>query len=150
MYSLIRVSSTLLVPDRVFWRSNAKEIILPTLSGQMGVLKDHIPLLTGLDIGVMKVRSEADSRWIVMVVMGGFALVNNNKVTILVNEAELGSDVDFDQAQQNFLEAKSNLDNLLISDGKDKLEAVLRFKKTKARILCNFLVYFFHIIILCF
>ena len=39
----------------------------------------------------MKVRSEVDSRWIVMAVMGGFALVNNNKVTILVNEAELGS-----------------------------------------------------------
>jgi F0F1-type ATP synthase epsilon subunit len=29
--------------------------------------------------------------WITVVVTGGFALVNNNKVTILVNEAELGS-----------------------------------------------------------
>lgn len=27
------------------------DIILPTLNGQMGVLKDHIPILTGLDIG---------------------------------------------------------------------------------------------------
>lgn len=43
--------STLFVPDRVFWKDNAKEIILPTLTGQMGVLKNHIPLLTGLDTG---------------------------------------------------------------------------------------------------
>ena len=45
------IFSTSFVPDRVFWRSSAKEIILPTLTGQMGVLKDHIPLLTGLDTG---------------------------------------------------------------------------------------------------
>nr|YP_009541120.1 ATPase epsilon subunit [Lepocinclis steinii]AYQ93618.1 ATPase epsilon subunit [Lepocinclis steinii] len=126
---------SIIVPDRVFWRSNAKEIILPTLSGQMGVLKDHIPLLTGLDTGVMKVRSETDSRWLVMAVMGGFALVNNNKVTILVNEAELGSDINYEQAEQTYLEAKSSLDNLIASDGKDKLEAVLRLKKSKARFL---------------
>ena len=39
----------------------------------------------------MLVRSVADSKWTIIAVMGGFALVNNNKVTILVNEAELGS-----------------------------------------------------------
>lgn len=39
----------------------------------------------------MLVRSVSDSGWTVVAVMGGFALVNNNKVTILVNEAELGS-----------------------------------------------------------
>nr|YP_009538739.1 ATPase epsilon subunit [Lepocinclis ovum]AYQ93749.1 ATPase epsilon subunit [Lepocinclis ovum] len=125
---------SIVLPERTFWRgTNIKEIILPTLSGQMGVLKDHIPLLTGLDTGLMKVRSEGDSRWIIMAVMGGFALVNNNKVTILVNEAELGSDINYEQAEQSYLEAKSNLDNLLNSDGKDKLEAVLRFKKSRAR-----------------
>ena len=37
------------------------------------------------------VRSDNNSSWIYVAVMGGFALVNNNKVTILVNEAELGS-----------------------------------------------------------
>jgi F-type H+-transporting ATPase subunit epsilon len=57
----------------------------------MGVLTNHIPLLTGLDTGVVLIRNESSSNWINVVVTGGFALVNNNKVTILVNEAELGS-----------------------------------------------------------
>ena len=128
------IEVSIIVPERVFFRSaNVKEIILPTLSGQMGVLKDHIPLLTGLDTGLMKFRSESDSRWTVLVVMGGFALVNNNKVTILVNEAELGSDINYEQAEQDYLQAKTALDNLLTSDGKDKLEAVLRFKKCRAK-----------------
>lgn len=39
----------------------------------------------------MLIRMASSLEWVVVVVMGGFALVNNNKVTILVNEAELGS-----------------------------------------------------------
>jgi F-type H+-transporting ATPase subunit epsilon len=57
----------------------------------MGVLKNHIPLLTGLDTGVIWIRKAKSSPWEYFVVAGGFALVNNNNVTILVNEAELGS-----------------------------------------------------------
>jgi F-type H+-transporting ATPase subunit epsilon len=57
----------------------------------MGVLRNHIPLLTGLDTGLVLVREMSSDKWISIVVTGGFALVNDNKVTILVNEAELGS-----------------------------------------------------------
>lgn len=39
----------------------------------------------------MLVQIASDLKWVVIVVMGGFALVNNNKVTVLVNEAEFGS-----------------------------------------------------------
>lgn len=42
-------------------------------------------------LNLVLIRTAASANWIGVVVMGGFALVNNNKVTILVNEAELGS-----------------------------------------------------------
>lgn len=101
---------SIIVPDRVFWKSDVKEVILPTLNGQMGVLKDHIPILTGLDTGLMLVRNTENLNWLIIVVMGGFALVNNNKITILVNEAELGSDINFEEAESSFLAAKKVLD----------------------------------------
>jgi len=47
---------TIIVPDRVFFKDFSREIIVPTLNGQMGILKDHIPILTGLDIGCLKLR----------------------------------------------------------------------------------------------
>lgn len=34
--------STRLVPDRTFWKNTTQEVILPTLSGQMGVLTNHV------------------------------------------------------------------------------------------------------------
>lgn len=122
---------SIIVPDRVFWKDNVKEIILPTLSGQMGVLSNHIPLLTGLDTGVVLIRNESSSSWINVVVMGGFALVNNNKVTILVNEAELGSDINAEEAEATFLSSKLALENS--SDAKKKIELTSQFKKARAR-----------------
>jgi len=56
----------------------------------MGVLTNHIPVLTALDTGVLQIRTPS-LEWLYVVVMGGFSLVNHNKVTILVDEAELGS-----------------------------------------------------------
>lgn len=48
------IDVSIVLPDRIFFRDSVKEVILPTLNGQMGILKDHIPLLTGLDIGCLK------------------------------------------------------------------------------------------------
>jgi len=56
----------------------------------MGVLTNHIPVLTALDTRFLQIRTSS-LEWLYVVVMGGFALVNDNKVTILVDEAELGS-----------------------------------------------------------
>ena len=123
----------IMAPDRIFWNEEATELILPTNTGQMGVLKNHTPLITGLDIGVMLVRSGTE--WISMALMGGFALVKDNKVTILVNEAELGSNIDSEQAEVQFNEAKAKLENA--SGRKEKIESKLAFKRARARYQVN-------------
>jgi len=123
---------SIIVPNRVFWKDNAREIILPTLNGQMGVLKDHIPLLTGLDIGLILYRKDNDKKWSAVLVMGGFALVNNNLITILVNEAEFALDIKPSEAENDFNVSKLALDNL--SDEKKKLEVYSQFKKSRARL----------------
>lgn len=99
----------------------------------MGVLKDHIPILTGLDTGLMLVRNVESLNWIIIAVMGGFALVNNNKVTILVNEAEMGSDINFEEAESSFITAKKVLDESSNMEPKKKMEAILQFKRSKTR-----------------
>ena len=88
-----------ITPDKVIWDADADEIILPSSTGQLGILTDHAPLLTALDIGVMRLKSEGS--WTSIVLMEGFAEVEENKVTILCNGAEEGSAIDLATAQAN-------------------------------------------------
>jgi F-type H+-transporting ATPase subunit epsilon len=91
------LSVRIITPDRVVWDAMAEELILPSTTGQIGILTDHAPLLTALDIGVMKLKSDAG--WTSIVLMEGFAEVEDNKVTIICNGAEEGSSIDAATAQ---------------------------------------------------
>nr|YP_009057865.1 CF1 epsilon subunit of ATP synthase [Nephroselmis astigmatica]AID67660.1 CF1 epsilon subunit of ATP synthase [Nephroselmis astigmatica] len=119
----------ILTPDRIFWDSSVQETILPTNTGQMGVLINHTPLITALDIGVMLLRAE--NQWTSMALMGGFALIKDNEITILVNEAESSSSIDPEAAEETFNEAKNAL--AAATDRKDQIEANLVFKRARAR-----------------
>lgn len=115
----------IITPDRIVWKTDGEEVLLPTSTGLMGVLKDHISSLTALDIGLLKIKQA--NRWIPIALMGGFALVEKNIVTILVNEAERGEDIDLKQAQINLDETKSNLE--AATSLKDQIEANLAYKR---------------------
>ena len=119
-----------MAPNRIVWNSEAQEIILSTNSGQIGILPNHAPLLTALDIGIMKIRT--NSQWLTMALMGGFAMIENNQLTILVNEAEKASDIDPEEAQKTFDLAQENLNQA--TGRKQTIEANLAFQRAKARL----------------
>jgi len=119
-----------MAPNRTVWNSEAQEVILSTNSGQIGILPNHAPLLTALDIGVMKIR--IDSQWTAMALMGGFAMIDNNQMTILVNEAEKASDINSGEAQEAFQAAQLSLTEA--SGRKQVIEANLALKRAKARL----------------
>jgi len=81
-----------ITPDKVVWDASVEELILPSSTGQLGILSGHAPLLTALDIGVMRLKN--NGIWSSIVLMEGFAEVENNKVTILSNGAEEASKID--------------------------------------------------------
>ena len=121
----------IMTPDQIFWNESADEIILPTNTGQMGVLVKHAPLITALDIGVMSIRQ--NNAWNYVAVMNGFASVQNDQVIILVNAAESKNTIDPDQAEKDFLAAKERVEK--VKDEKEKVEAILAFKRARARFL---------------
>ena len=119
----------IMTPDRIFWNDQAEEIILPTNTGQMGVLSNHAPLITALDIGVMLIRTKKN--WVSLALMGGFALVKQNQITVLVNEAESSETIEAEQAESAFNESKIQLDQA--NGQKQKVEANFVFKRARAR-----------------
>ena len=119
----------ILTPDRIFWNESAEEIILPTNTGQMGVLTNHAPLMTALDIGVMLIRTKKE--WISLALMGGFALVKQNQITVLVNEAESSSTIDPAEAEKSYEDAQAKWAEA--SSQKQKVEANFALKRARAR-----------------
>ena len=120
-----------ITPDSIVWDDTAQEVILPSSSGQLGILSNHAPLLTSLDIGVLRVRADKD--WKSIAVMGGFAEVENNEVKVLVNTAELGEAIDKEDAQSSLASAESELASAG-DDRRAKMKATQNVKKARARL----------------
>jgi len=119
-------------PDKTVWDSTAEEVILPSTTGQLGILSGHAPLLTALDIGVMRVRPGKD--WVAIALMGGFAEIENDEVTILVNGAEKADTIDKDKAKAALNEAESRLSKVQNSENRqEKIQATQAVKRARAR-----------------
>ena len=119
-----------ITPDKIVWNAEANELILPSSTGQIGILIDHAPLLTSLDIGLMRLKS--NSGWTSLVVMDGFGEIDSNNVTILCNGAEEGKLIDLKVAQEKLEKV-----TLLVNEAttkKEKIEATIELRKAKARL----------------
>jgi F-type H+-transporting ATPase subunit epsilon len=127
-----------LAPDQSVFDGAADEVILPSTTGQMGILPGHVAMLAALDTGVMRLREGGN--WTAIALMGGFAEVENNEVTVLVNSAELASSIDAAAAEREFevaQQAAAALDGQPESTEKVKAQQALsraraRFQATKA------------------
>lgn len=123
----------IIAPDRTVWDDQAEEVILPSTTGQLGILTGHAPLLTALDTGVLRVRLK--NKWTPIALMGGFAEVEANEVTILVNGAERGDTIDLEAARTAYTQAQADLEAAETGDSKKaKITATKAIKRAKARL----------------
>jgi len=119
-----------LTPNRIIWDSEVKEIILSTNSGQIGVLPNHAPIAAALDIGLLRIR--LNDQWLTVALMGGFARIGNNEITILGNDAEMSTDIDQQEDQQALEIAETNLSR---AEGKRQtIEANLALRRARTRV----------------
>jgi F-type H+-transporting ATPase subunit epsilon len=115
----------LVAADRTVWSGGATMVIARTVEGDVGVLKDHAPLLSLLTDAVVEITDEEGGR-VVAVVDGGFLSVANNRVSILSERALLAEDVKVDLVRAELEEAYGLV-------GKDD-EAAQRVRRAEARI----------------
>jgi F-type H+-transporting ATPase subunit epsilon len=122
-----------LAPDQSVFDGTADEVILPGTTGQLGILTGHVSMLTALDSGVLRVREGAN--WQSIALMGGFAEVVANEVTVLVNGAELGSSINAATAQSDFEAAQQAAAALEGSDpSPEKVKAQQALARARARL----------------
>ncbi|MAD68198.1 ATP synthase F1 subunit epsilon [Synechococcus sp. BIOS-U3-1] len=127
-----------LAPDQSVFDGSADEVILPSTTGQLGILPGHVSLLAALDVGVLRVRADGD--WKSIALMGGFAEVEADDVTVLVNSAELGSSIDGSSAESELQAARnavSKMEGQPTSPEKVKAQQNLNRARARAQAAIN-------------
>ncbi|KGG13466.1 ATP synthase epsilon chain [Prochlorococcus sp. MIT 0601] len=93
----------------------------------------HISMVTAIDIGVLRVRK--DGGWDSIALMGGFAEVEADEVTVLVNAAELGDEINSSIAEKEFEQAQSKVNQLEGQDNStEKVKAKESLNRARARV----------------
>ena len=87
----------IVTPERLLVSDEVDMITLPGVSGQMGILRGHAPLLSTLDIGEIVLHRGTDAEYIV--IGGGVVEVRPDKVTILADTAENAAEIDVERAE---------------------------------------------------
>ncbi len=105
----------IVTPERKVLSETVDIVMAPGELGEFGVLPGHIPFLCKLRVGELRYRVGAASRHIA--VMGGYAEVLNNQVTILAAAAEAEIEIDVIRARAARERAERR-----IAEARDKLE----------------------------
>ena len=100
-------------PNEQTLKAEAREVSLPAFEGEIGILKNHIPLITFLRPGLIKIFSETDK--IYFVEDGTVEFVNNN-LLILTSTARPMSSIDKKSLEDLINDAERKISDSEISD----------------------------------
>ncbi len=111
----------ILTPEKLIFEAQAREVILPTQDGQVGILADHLPYLAPLKAGEVQIKFEEEDKvdkWESLAVDFGVAEFCENVLTVLVNSGARAAEIDLDLAEQ----ARKRAQELLKEELKDSQE----------------------------
>ena len=112
----------IITPEKTLIKSETKEEIIPSYEGEIGILKDHIPLITFLRPGIIYVKNEKEIKYFVE--EGTVEFVNNN-LLILTSSA-----IEVEKLKSHFIDESIEKaeENINKSDFNDKEKYLLSYK----------------------
>ena len=109
--------------ERIVFEGEVDELVIQTKSGQMGILKDHIPITTALDIGVTKAIINGKNKY--FATMGGIFQFKDNVATILTDVCEDGCEIDVTRASEAKRRAEARLADASAKVNAERAQAAL-------------------------
>ncbi len=103
----------IITPDKTILKTEADEIVIPSYEGEMGILKDHIPIITFLRPGFIKVLNDKETTFFVE---EGIVEFNNNNLLILTSTPKELSKIDKSSLKSLIEEAEQKISKESISD----------------------------------
>tara|TARA_B100000941_G_C28135807_1_gene365242 strand:- start:14 stop:406 length:393 start_codon:yes stop_codon:yes gene_type:complete len=102
-------------PDQSFFTSEeAKEVVIPAIEGEMGILKDHISIISFLKPGIIKINLKDEEQK--FYVEDGIIEFKDNLLSILTSKIYSLKNLDQNLINQSLKDAEKELENSEISD----------------------------------
>lgn len=124
----------IVTPEGIIYDDQAEMIVVRTIDGDRGIMAFHEPLLTGVEIGEIKIKRAEEE--LLLATSHGYMEVKPEKVTILVEAAEFASEIDVDRAQAAKERAKNRLEKRQ-ADHIDEERAEIALQKALNRLQVN-------------
>lgn len=97
----------IITPEKPVFKDQIEAITIPGTLGSFQILKDHAPLISSFEVGVIKVKKDlAESFY---TTSGGTVEVNHNHVLVLADSIEKINEIDVDRAEQAKKRAEERL-----------------------------------------
>ena len=109
-----------ITPERMIFDDQVDMVITRIADGQIGVLVDHAPTVSTVEIGDVRINQGEERH--VYATSDGFFKVSENLVQILVEEATPAGEIDADEAQSRIEEAEQELSGLSEGDDEEDVE----------------------------
>lgn len=113
--------------ERQFLETTVDWVTIPGSEGELGIMPDHVPLVTRMDSGILRYQSGGEIS--AVAVHYGYAQVQGNRVTVLPEMAEGADEIDLDRARGAETRAREELQKIQHEqreeDRLDKYEAKL-------------------------
>lgn len=122
----------IVTPERVVLKQEALQVTVPTTSGEITILPDHIPLVSILRPGVIEVK-RVDNIVEIMSVSGGFIEVLKDKIVILADTAERAEELDEKRIEEARTRAEEIKKNAKAADDVDFTAVAAKLEKELAR-----------------
>tara|TARA_B100002019_G_C20745813_1_gene346124 strand:+ start:114 stop:503 length:390 start_codon:yes stop_codon:yes gene_type:complete len=117
-----KLTVEIITPESSFLKSEAIEVVIPSYEGYLGILKDHIPLITFLRPGIISIKNQEEEKYFIE--EGTVEFSNNNLLILTSTVKDL----------KNF---DKNLINNLIEESEKKLKDGNSLDKEKYLISCK-------------
>ncbi len=103
-----RLGVQILTPEGAVLDGVAAMVIAPSVGGELGILPRHVPLIVALQAGSTRVKMLDESE-VVMATTTGYMSVEDDRVLIMVEQAELAGDIDRARAEEAVSRAEADI-----------------------------------------
>lgn len=130
-HTMKNIELKIVTPEKVIYDSPVESVSFPTMEGEITILPNHVPLISALKPGELKIRRDGKEEF--FHVTKGVAEVDGKTITLLTDAAERAEEIDEKRAEEARNKAKELMSQTR-TDDEGYAEAVAQMERALSRI----------------